>query len=492
MIKAYKVVLSYFKKTSGMKEKKAERLLSEIVKISPFKGKAFIAGGYVRDEVMGRDPKDLDVTVEAPQGGIRLAEYVSEVLDLSDPRIFKKFGTAQVTLKGSFKENMEKLGIPISDEEDEDLTGMDIEFVQTRKETYEPYSAKPDVSPGTLQEDVDRRDFTVNTLLKDLTTGEIKDLTGKGIEDIKKGRVVTPINPEKTFSDDPSRIIRGIRFAVKYGWDLPLFIIKAMKKAVPLLKQKRIKPSSLQQELVKILQSNNPDKGIKLMYITGLSDYIMPELNKLKGLMQGKYHDWDAFKHSLETLKRSKPDLISRLSALFHDIGKPLKQKIVDDTVHFFGHEDVSAQIAEKIMTELNFSDDIKKKVTFAIRKHDRAIGFKDWTEKAVRKFVREMGDNLENVLNLMEADVASHKKDAPFINDIKELRRKIEEVKQKDKPFSNQKAISGKEIMDLLNVPTGPLVGTVKKYIDDLLDGKPFLTRDEIYDILLKKFGNK
>lgn len=489
MLRPYKVVLSYFKKTSGVKEKMAERLLSEIVKLSPYKGKTFVAGGYVRDEVMGDDPKDLDVTVEAPQGGIRLAEYVSEILGLSAPKIFKKYGTAQITLKGTYKENMGKLGIPVSDEDDVDLTSMDIEFVQTRKETYNPNSAKPDVSPGTLLEDVERRDFTVNTLLKDLTTGEIRDLTGRGLEDIKRGKVVTPVDPIRTFTDDPTRIIRGIRFAVKYGWELPLFVIKAMRKAAPLLESKNIKPSSLQKDLVKILESNNPDKGIKLIYITGLSKYLMPELERLKGLMQGKHHDMDAFDHSLSALKKSKPGLVNRLSALFHDLGKADKLEIIKDQVHFFGHEGVGAQIAEKIMTELNFSDDIKKQVVFAIRNHDRAIGSKDWTDKAVRRFVRQMGDHLENVLNLMEADVSSHKKDAPFANDIKELRRRIEELQIKDKPHSNKTPISGKEIIDLLKIKPGPLVGEIIEFVNGILDGNPGLTRDEIFSAILKKY---
>ncbi len=292
-------------------ERAAEQYLSNLVKKSKWKGKVYIAGGYVRDELLGLDPKDIDLVVEFPQGGIKFAEWVTKKLGVYkkniNPVVYPKFGTAQFRMKGVNYKGY-------------DLSDIEIEVVMTRKEQYHTGSRKPDVSPGTLKDDVERRDFTVNSLLKDLTTGEILDLTGMGKSDIKKGIIRTPLNPDVIFKEDGLRMLRAIRFTVKYCWNLPLFMIKALKRNSSMLKT--ISAERIATELNKMLVSNAPDKAIRLLQMTGLNKYVAKELDDLKGLTQGQQHDKDVMSHTLDVLLNSSPDLITRLSALLHDIGK--------------------------------------------------------------------------------------------------------------------------------------------------------------------------
>ena len=294
----------------GIKEQVAVDLLSKLVKKSPYTGKVFIAGGYVRDEFMGLDPKDIDLVIEMPNGGIEFAKWVTKELGIysgSNPVIFPRFGTAKFNLRGIKHKG-------------QDLTDIDVECVMTRKEKYTDSSRKPEVSVGTLKQDVERRDFTVNSLLKDLTTGEILDLTGKGKNDIKKGVVQTPLDPNVIFTEDPLRMLRAIRFTVKYGWKLPLFMIRAIKNNAS--KLKNISSERIQEELNKMLVTKSPDTAVRLLQITGLSKFVAPELDLLIGLKQNKYHKWDANKHTMQVLKNTPPELKTRLAALFHDIGK--------------------------------------------------------------------------------------------------------------------------------------------------------------------------
>ena len=167
---------------------------------------------------------------------------------------------------------------------------------------------------------MERRDFTVNSLLKDLSTGEILDLTGQGKEDIKKGIIRTPLNPDKIFTDDPLRMLRAIRFTVKYDWDLPMFMIRSLKKNANQLEN--ISQERIRDELNKMLTTGHPDKAIKLLKVTNLITYVIPELKPLIGLKQNKYHVHDVFGHTLQVLKNTKPVLLQRLMALFHDIGR--------------------------------------------------------------------------------------------------------------------------------------------------------------------------
>jgi len=231
---------------------------------SQFRNKAFIAGGAVRDEIMGKTSHDIDIVVALPGGGIKLAEWLHSRLQLSHrPVTFPKFGTAMINLDGVTHNDV-------------DLSGVEIEMVQTRAEKYDPSSRKPTTAYGTLEQDVERRDLTINSLLKDLTTGEILDLTGKGLQDIKDGTIRTPMDPNVTFDDDPLRILRAVRFTSRYDYHMTEEISKAIMDNADRLSI--ISKERIRDELGKILTGSNAEVGVKLLVDLDLVQHIIPQL----------------------------------------------------------------------------------------------------------------------------------------------------------------------------------------------------------------------
>lgn len=239
----------------------AVKMLQKLTASGPFAGKAYIAGGWVRDSVLGRVSDDIDITVEMENGGVKFAEWLSKQIGSQPPVIFENFGTAMIPLTGVTWEGV-------------DLSGLELEFVQTRTETYTPEGGrKPQVGFGTIKDDVQRRDFTVNALLFDLTNGEIVDLVG-GMEDIKNGIIRTPLEADVIFNEDPLRMLRAVRFAGRYGWEMDPAIEQSIKKNVKLLNS--ISRERVSKELVKILHGAMPEKGIKFLIDTGLWDFVIP------------------------------------------------------------------------------------------------------------------------------------------------------------------------------------------------------------------------
>lgn len=463
----------------GVREKLAVQLLSDLVKESPYKGKVFIAGGYVRDELMGLDPKDIDLVIEMPDGGIEFAKWVTKKLGIhnaSNPVIYPRFGTAKFNLRGITYKG-------------EDLSSIDIECVMTRQEKYNDSSRKPEVSAGTLKQDVERRDFTTNSLLKDLTTGEVLDLTGMGKDDIKKGIIRTPLDPNIIFTEDPLRMLRAIRFTVKYNWKLPLFMIRAIKNNAS--KLKNISSERVQEELNKMLVTKHPDKAIRLMQMTGLSTQVSPDLDKLIGLKQNKYHKWDANKHTLLVLKNTPADLRTRLSALFHDIGKATTKSVVDNEVHFYEHEDVSADVAEDIMTKLKYPNDIIAAVTTAVKNHMRLKGSgkegEIISDKALRKLQVELGDHLESTLDLMHADNISHGTEFDMPKQIPGIRDRLKTVGVVKGKVTLP--ITGNDVMAELKLKPGPMIGKLMKVVEDAYFTDPNLTRTDALKLVKAEY---
>lgn len=465
----------------GKVEKAAEAFLSDMVKKSPFKGKVFIAGGYVRDELLGRDPKDIDIVISMPQGGEKFAMWITKKLGIyrkgSNPVLYPKFGTSQFRLTGiTYK------GI--------DLSEIEIEAVMTRKEQYHDGSRKPDVSAGTLKDDVERRDFTVNSLLKDLTTGEVLDLTGMGKRDLKSGIIRTALDPDIIFKEDPLRMLRAIRFTVKYGWKLPMFMIKSLKKNSSQLKN--ISAERIQVELNKMLISPHPDKAIRLLQMTGLNKYIAPELDKLVGLKQNKYHDVDAMKHTLRVVKGVKPQVVNRLAAMFHDIGKGEVRTIVNNEIHFYQHEKVSAELAKQIMKKLKYPNEIIVAVVAAVSNHMRTKAFgKDAelaSDKALRKFKADLGDHLETTLDLIDSDNKAHHPDHNLPNQAIEIEKRLKKLGMKtNKPVL---PINGNDIIAKFKVPGGPLVGKALDAVKDAWFENPKITKKQALLIAKKTLG--
>lgn len=462
----------------GKVEKAAEQFLSKMVKSSPFKGKVYIAGGYVRDEFMGLDPKDIDIVVELPKGGIKFAEYATKQMGNykkgSNPVIYPKFGTAKFNLIGKHG-NI-------------DLSGVEVEAVMSRSEQYTRGSRKPDVKPGTLKQDVERRDFTVNSLLKDLTSGEVVDLTGQGKADIKKGVVRTPLDPNIIFSEDPLRMLRAIRFTVKYGWDLPLFMIRAIKKNSK--KINSISAERIRDEFDKMLATKRPKLAVRLLKTTGLMQHIMPELQSTIGVTQNKYHTTDVWNHLLDVLEKVPADAPKRIAALFHDIGKPTVKKIIDNEVHFYQHEDISAEMAERIMRRMKYPNDVIQKVSKLVKNHMRLKSAGDQGEKisdkALRKIKRNLGDHLDDVLDLMDADNKAHSTHSSIQNQISGVRNRLKGLKDAPKTGGSQYniPIDGNDLKKL-GVNPGPIFKKILGAVQDEADDNPNLTKKQALDIV-------
>lgn len=460
-----------------------KKIADEMPGNHPLKNKAFIVGGTVRDEVLGKIPKDIDVVVAYPDGGIKLAEYIADTLDIRRPVIYPTYGTAQLVLPN----------------------GIDMEFVQTRKEQYHQDSRKPETSFGTIQEDLGRRDYTVNTLLKSLSTGpligddvetakgdgRIIDLTGHAISDINNGIIRTAADPDITFSDDPLRMLRGIRFSVKYGWQMTDETKNGITRNVDrlsIVSQERIR-----DEIDKVIGYGKLHQAIPLMNEVGLLKRVFPELYDLQGVEQGKAHhaEGDAFVHTLlvvKTLEENYPGSSVPLvwAALAHDWGKKDTFSNENGSIHFYGHEDVSADLVVKRMKEMKYPNEIVEKTKRLVGNHMRSQGAYKWHPRSFRKFHREMGEDYEDVLKIMEADelaaISEEKGDDRY--NFKYIREKTPEMitpKVTEKPLLN-----GNEILAILrrfipNVKPGPIVGKVMAIQTDLLDEDPTDDKSEM-----------
>lgn len=461
------------------KEISALDYIGKLIKNSPFAGKVFLAGGAIRDELLGKPVKDIDIVVAMPDGGIEFANWLTKKIGAyrsgSNPVVYPRFGTAKFNLRGA-KHN----GIDLSD--------VDIESVMTRGEKYEKGSRKPEVVYADLKDDAERRDLTVNSLFKDLVTGEIKDLTGKGLSDIKNGIVRTPLDPDVTFSDDPLRMLRAVRFAVKYDWKMAAGLIDAIKRNSDSLKN--ISSERIQDELNKILMTDRPDVGLKLLTYTGLMKHIIPELYETVGVKQNEHHDKDVFEHILEVVKNTSPNLTARLAALFHDIGKPRTKSIgPDGRVHFYEHEDRGAEMSSEIMQKLKYSNDDIKSVSNIVSNHMRlkkaGINGEKATDKTLRKFMSALGNDLGPALKMMQADNISHKGSSAMPNQIPALAKRMAVIvnAQPSGPKPSL-PINGHDVMKFLNIKPGPILKSILQAVEDAWYENPNISKNDALGI--------
>lgn len=420
---------------------------------------AYVIGGYVRDHILGRDNKDIDVVCIG--SGIALASKVAELLG-PDTRlnVFKNFGTAQ---------------IPLQD--------IEVEFVGARKESYRSDSRKPTVENGTLEDDQNRRDFTINAMgisLNKATFGVFIDpFDGRG--DIEKKTLKTPLEPGITFSDDPLRMMRAIRFASQLNFDIDTATfdaISAMKDRIRIVSQERIT-----DELNKIIMSRKPSYGFKLLYNTGLLKIIFPEMEALQGIdvVDGKRHK-DNFYHTLQVLDNiceSSDDLWVRWAAILHDIAKPATKRFNNKVGWtFHGHEDVGARWVKGIFRKMKLPLDQKmKSVRNLVKLHLRPIALakEGVTDSALRRILVDAGDDLENLMKLCRADITS--KDATrvkrYLKNFDNVEALLIELEEKDKLRSFQPVITGEIIMAAFDLPPSKEVGILKSAIREaVIDG--------------------
>lgn len=444
-------------------------IIRDATKDSEYEGKLYMAGGYVRDTLLGRDSKDVDFVVDGDaHSGLHAAEYIAKQLGIykpeSNPVIFPTYFTAKLT-------------VPTPSGK------IDVEFVAPRKEKYTPGSRKPEVIAGELIDDVMRRDFSVNALLQNLHTGKILDLSGRGIADLKAGILTPTGDPDVIFGEDPLRILRGIRFAIKYNFTLPISVIKHIKKHATSLNN--ISKERINDEISKILVLNKPSRAFELFRITGILKVIMPELDQLVKLKQNAYHKKDAFGHTLDVLDASSPDLVRRLAALFHDIGKASTRTEKNGKIQFIGHAQVGAEIARNIMNRLKYPNEMIARVSEIVRYHmdlkSAGADASNLKDSTLRKFIFRVGHNLEDLLDVIDADNVSHSEAASMPEQIAAIRKKIQQM-DVNSILKTQSILDGNEIREL--GATGPLIGKIKERILTKVLENPGLSRSDAVQI--------
>lgn len=421
---------------------------------------AYAVGGYVRDQLLGRDCKDIDFVCVG--SGIELAELTAKKIDPNlHVSIFKNFGTAH------FRYN-----------------NFDFEFVGARKESYDRNSRKPIVENGTLEDDQNRRDFTINALaisLDKATYGALIDPFG-GIADLSNKIIRTPLNPDVTFSDDPLRMMRAIRFATQLGFNIlpeTFEAIRRNKERIRIISQERIT-----DELNKIILAPTPSVGFILLEESGLLEIIFPEFQQLKGVenYEGKGHK-DNFYHTLQVLDnitKATNDLWLRWAAVLHDIAKPPTKRFVPgEGWTFHGHEVLGSKWVPKIFSRMKLPLGAEMKfVRKMVYLHLRPIALtkEEISDSALRRLLFEAGDDIESLLSLCEADITSKNREKVrrYLMKFEVVREKLKEVEEKDSIRNFQPPVTGEFIMSYFGIKPGKEIGIIKEEIKEaILEGK-------------------
>lgn len=436
--------------------------------------RVYVVGGYVRDRLLGRQRTDIDCTVIGD--ALEFAQKVARHFR-SKPIIYERFRTAMVPV-GNYQ----------------------LEFVGTRKEHYQEHSRRPQVVEGTLEDDIFRRDFTVNALAVALTgptVGEILDLTG-GLADLEKRILRTPRPPKQTFHEDPLRMIRAARFAAQLQFrvaDDAFEAIKEMAERITIVSQERIT-----DELLKILAAPKPSTGFVILYKTGLLRYIFPELDRLAGVELAtdgdrRYAHKDVFFHTMKVLDNVaavSDNLWLRFATLVHDIAKPKTKKFIPGIGWtFHGHEELGARWQERIFRRLKLPLEHLQYVETLVRLHQRPMALVDEgvTDSALRRLAVQAGPWLDDLFTLCRADITTQNKQRAeqYLANYDTVYQKIQEVRERDRLAAFQSPVRGDEIMELFNLPPSPAVGAIKEALEQaILDGKVPNTYEDAKQYLL------
>ena len=432
----------------------------------------YVVGGFVRDLILGRTCKDIDFVCVG--SGIDLAKRVAKSMGGLNVIQFKNFGTARI-----------------------DWEDFELEFVGARKESYRDNSRKPIVEDGTLEDDQNRRDFTINAMAIGLNQdnwGELVDPFG-GIADIKKKILRTPLEPAITFSDDPLRMLRAVRFAAQLNFDIEANTFESLTTNSSRLKI--ISGERIIDEVNKIILTDKPSYGFKLLFHSGLLKEFFPEMVALQGVenIDNKGHK-DNFYHTLQVLDNVASvsnDLWLRWAAILHDIAKPVTKKF--DKMHgwtFHGHEEKGARMVPKIFRRLKLPMDERMLfVQKLVRLHLRPIALaKSVTDAAIRRLLFEAGEHTDALMSLCRADITSKngEKVTKYLKNFDLVETRMVTVEEKDKVRNFQPPIKGDEIIKLFNIPPGPIVGEIKEQIKDaILDGEIENDREQAFQLMLK-----
>lgn len=449
----------------------AAKLVQEATKGTDWEGKLFLVGGVVRDPLFGlEEPKDIDIVVLG--SAIKLAnELFAKGISEIKPVTYPRFGTSLIRIKDS-----------------------NVELASARKESYEKTSRKPHVKPASLEEDALRRDFTINSLMKDLFTGELLDLTKRGLKDIKNKILRTPLDPKMTFRDDPLRMLRAVRFKNRFGLRYESNLHSAIvreKERLSIISNERIR-----DELVKMLLHPSASESLKDLMDLGLLGMFAPEFVEGVGIEQGNYHAKDVWEHTLDVVREASSLEIEEskkyfvvLGALFHDIAKPRTKSIEPNgRVRFFGHERVGSDMTKKIMKRLRFSSSDIYKVSSLVQNHMRLGSANPLTTSAARRLVRDMSELTEALILLTECDSRAIGR-IPKEIDFEGVRERVSQVKTEGGKRVLVSPLDGEEIMHLLKIPAGPEVGFWKKRLEEaVIEGEIAIGDKEGAKKLLKR----
>lgn len=430
-------------------------LLARLGEIADAHGQSIhVVGGYVRDLFLGIEDSDIDILVEGD--GIAFARLVAKEMQWSQPVVFDRFGTAVVNYRGG-----------------------KIEFVGARSEEYSPDSRKPHVKSATLKEDLLRRDFTVNAMavaLNGPSFGKLYDPLG-GREALAQRILRTPLDPHKTFEDDPLRIMRAIRFSSTLECTIESNVLDAvatMKDRLAIISQERITA-----EFLKILMSPSPSTGLRLMFDTGVMHVVFPEVAHMAGVDQRKdHHHKDVFLHTcvvVDNISRVTENVWLRFTALVHDIAKPRTKAFKEGTGWtFHGHEELGARMMKGIFRKLKLPLEHLPYVEKLVRLHLRpmALVAEEVTDSAVRRLVFEAGDDIDDLMELCRADITSKnpKLVERYLRNYDVVLEKIREVEEKDRLRHWQPPVKGEEIMAVCGIAPGRQVGILKKAIEEAI----------------------
>lgn len=419
---------------------------------------AYLVGGFVRDLLINKKNKDIDIVVVGD--GLSFADDVSSDLNAYPVVKFKEFGTAMIP-----------------------LATMELEIVSAREEVYREDSRNPHVTFTDLDEDLKRRDFTINTMAISInheSFGEFID-PFKGITDLKAKKIITPLDPKETFFEDPLRMLRAIRFATQLGFEIEENTFSAIKiyaQRIEMISKERIR-----DEFLKIIMSPKPSYGMNLLLISGLMDILFPEILALRGVddQEGFRHK-DVYLHTMKVLDNvaeMTDEQTLRIAALYHDIAKPKTKRFVKGVGWtFHGHEDLGARMFEKYGRKLRLSVKDIKTVEKLIRLHLRpiAVAKEEVTDSAIRRLIVEAGENIDSLLTLCRADITSKNRERvkKYLGNFELVEKRIAEVEEKDALRAFQSPFDGKEIMQLFDLEPGPMVGKIKHHIEEaILEGE-------------------
>ncbi len=420
--------------------------------------RAFVVGGYVRDLLLGRRVKDIDIVVVGD--GIALGKKVATEVGRSNVVVYEKFGTAMLQ-----------------------LDDVKIEFVGARRESYTKSSRKPTVQKGTLEDDLSRRDFTINAIAASINKddfGAIVDPLG-GRKDLEEKILRTPLEPRATFDDDPLRILRAFRFAAQLHFAVDPSALQAAREMADRLKI--VSQERISDEFLKIIASPKPSVGLMLMQETGVMKVVFPEIAQLAGVDQRRdYHHKDVFLHTLkvvDNISEVTDNVWLRIAALLHDIAKPRTKAFKEGMGWtFHGHEEIGARMVKPIFRRLKLPLDHVKYVEKLVRLHLRPMALVDEgvTDSAVRRLLFEAGEEIDDLMTLCRADITS--KNQKLVDQVRRnydtVVAKMAEVEEKDRWRAWQPPVRGDEIMKVCGLQPGPLVGKLKDAITDaILDGR-------------------